>query len=254
MTDTQVTLAQIDNYGPWTTTPAPRREPDLQALQASLYADLAEQVGAHDGYVFYTRFDNMVAVTNGLDRAAHERIQETVRNRYPVTLSLSVAAERTPAAALSTASAQLQAAGSAQDVDRREVLAGAVDADAGPVEIAHFDVVDATEKYTDGTGAYETFLRIEEGYAALARHLHATHDALAFFVGGDNVIAVCPRLDPAAYAGAMDHVREETGLDLRVGVGRGPTACDAGLAAKQRLEECREDQVRVGVPATVSGD
>ncbi|MDL0139842.1 GTP cyclohydrolase IIa, partial [Halobacterium salinarum] len=26
MTNTQVTLVQLDNYGPWTVTPSPRRE------------------------------------------------------------------------------------------------------------------------------------------------------------------------------------------------------------------------------------
>ena len=29
----QMTLIQIDNYGPWTVTPRPRTESDLQILQ-----------------------------------------------------------------------------------------------------------------------------------------------------------------------------------------------------------------------------
>ena len=36
----QMTLIQIDNYGPWTVTPRPRTESDLQMLQANLFADL----------------------------------------------------------------------------------------------------------------------------------------------------------------------------------------------------------------------
>ena len=39
----QMTLIQIDNYGPWTVTPRPRNESDLQILQAELYADLERQ-------------------------------------------------------------------------------------------------------------------------------------------------------------------------------------------------------------------
>ena len=35
----QMTLIQIDNYGPWTVTPRPRTESDLQILQAELFAD-----------------------------------------------------------------------------------------------------------------------------------------------------------------------------------------------------------------------
>ena len=36
----QMTLIQIDNYGPWTVTPRPRTESDLQILQAELFADV----------------------------------------------------------------------------------------------------------------------------------------------------------------------------------------------------------------------
>ena len=90
MSNTQVTLIQIDNYGPWTVTPSPRREVDLQTLQSRLFADLSQLFGMQDGYAFFTRFDNMVAITNGMDLEDHARIQESIRNRYPVTISLGV--------------------------------------------------------------------------------------------------------------------------------------------------------------------
>ena len=53
-----MTLIQIDNYGPWTVTPRPRNESDLQILQAELYADLERQFANKKGLVFFTRFDN----------------------------------------------------------------------------------------------------------------------------------------------------------------------------------------------------
>ena len=81
MTNAQVTLIQINNHGPWTVTPEPRREVDLQTLQSRLYADLSQLFGNREGYVFFTRFDNMVAVTNGLDEAANALVQESVGNR-----------------------------------------------------------------------------------------------------------------------------------------------------------------------------
>ena len=52
VTNTQVTHIQIDNYGPWTVTPEPRREVDLQTLQSRLYADLSQLFGNRDGYVW----------------------------------------------------------------------------------------------------------------------------------------------------------------------------------------------------------
>ncbi|WP_435332646.1 GTP cyclohydrolase III [Haloarchaeobius sp. TZWWS8] len=243
MTNTQVTLIQIDNYGPWTVTPEPRREVDLQTLQSRLYADLSQLVGNRDGYVFFTRFDNMVAVTNGLDMDDHALIQESVGNRYPVTVSFAVATGTNPAQALADATDLLQDAGSAQDKSRREILRGRTIDDEfrrdDDVQIAHFDVIDATGKFTDELNAYDSFIEIEQAYASLMRYMRSAHDSLSFFVGGDNIIATCPDLGDAEYRDALDHVKEETGIDLQVGVGRGAHAHAAGFAAKHALEECR---------------
>jgi len=243
VTNTQITHIQIDNYGPWTVTPEPRREVDLQTLQSRLYADLAQLFGNRDGYIFFSRFDNMIAVTNGLDEEAHALIQESVGNRYPVTMSLSVATGTTPVSALGTATEQLQEAGSAQDKGRREVLRGQTIDDeyrkATDVQLAHFDVDDATEKYTDQLNEFDTFIQIEQGYASLMKYMREAHDSLSFFVGGDNVIAVCPNLDEADYHDAISHVREAVDVELKVGVGRGRTAATAGMDAKHALETCR---------------
>ncbi|MFC6825842.1 GTP cyclohydrolase III [Halopelagius fulvigenes] len=243
MTNTQLSLIQIDNYGPWTVTPEPRREMDLQTLQSRLFADLAQFVGSRDGYVFFTRFDNMVAVTNGLDGDDHELMQESIGNRYPVSISVGVGVDSTPIDALETATAGLQRAGSAQDGDRREVFAGTTltERDRTPtdVQIAHFDVNDATSKYTDRLNEFDSFIEIEQGYASLMRHLREERGALSFFVGGDNIISVCPDMDESAYRSAIDHVEREVGVELKVGVGVADNVQEAGIAAKHALEECR---------------
>ena len=245
MTNTQVTLVQIDNYGPWTVTPEPRREVDLQTLQSRLYADLSQLFGNRDGYVFFARFDNMVAVTNGIGMDDHALIQESVANRYPVTVSLSIAADETPAGAIEAASAQLQASGSAQDGDRQEILRGETIRDERrtkeDVQIAHFDVNDATGKYTDRLNEFDTFIHIEQGYAEVMRYMREAHDSLSFFVGGDNIISVCPGLGRRAYRDAIAHVSEAVDVELKVGVGRAQNAQAAGMDAKHALETCRHD-------------
>jgi GTP cyclohydrolase IIa len=249
VTNTQLTLIQIDNYGPWTVTPEPRREVDLQTMQSRLYADLSQLFGNREGYVFFTRFDNMVAVTNGLDVDDHALIQESIANRYPVTVSLSIAVDPSPAEALGVATSQLQDAGSAQDRGRTEILKGTPLADterAGTdVQIAHFDVNDATGKYTDRLNEFDSFINIEQGYAELMRYMRRAHDSLSFFVGGDNIIAVCEAIDQEGYADAVEHVHESVGVDLKVGVGRAETAQEAGMAAKHALETCREETTDV---------
>jgi GTP cyclohydrolase IIa len=248
---TQVTLIQIDNYGPWTTTPHPRREMDLQTLQSRLFADLAQFVGNHDGYVFFTRFDNMVAVTNGLDYEAHTQLQASVRNRYPVSVSFGVGVDDVPLTALERATERLQAVGSAQEEERTEVLTGEFVAESTPddVEIAHFDVNGATEKYTDQLNEFDSFIQIERGYASLMEYMRDEYGGLSFFVGGDNVIAACPALDPSAYRAAVEHVRADADVELKVGVGRGRSAHEAGYAAKHALEECRHNETTVELDA-----
>ncbi len=249
VTNAQVTLIQIDNYGPWTVTPEPRREVDLQTLQSRLYADLSQLIGNREGYVFFTRFDNMVAVTNGLGTDDHALIQESVANRYPVTVSLSIAADASPAAALGVATDQLQRAGSAQDGGRTEILRGDPVAEEArtddDVQIAHFDVNDATGKYTDRLNEFDSFINIEQGYAELMRYMRRSHESLSFFVGGDNIIAVCDSVDEEGYLDAIEHVREAVGVDLKVGVGTDRTAQAAGMAAKHALETCREEYTDV---------
>ncbi len=247
MTTTQVTLVQIDNYGPWTVTPEPRREMDLQTLQSRLFADIAEFLGHRDGYAFFTRFDNMIAVTNGVDGDAHATLQESIGNRYPVTISLGTAVSDRPVDALEAANRQLQHEGSAQDAGRTEVLAGEYLTETTPsdVQIAHFDVVNATGKYTDQLNEFDTFINIEQAYASLMRYLREAHGALSFFVGGDNIIAVCPDLTESAFTEAVDHVGRDVDVELQVGVGRGATAHEAGFAAKHALEDCRHDGTSV---------
>ncbi|MFC6721684.1 GTP cyclohydrolase IIa [Halovenus amylolytica] len=245
--DIQLTLLQLDNYGPWTVTPSPRRETDLQSLQARLYADFADFVGREDGYAFFDRFDNIIGVTNGIDGKAHERFQERVRNQYPITASMSVGVGETPIDALGTATQKLQEAGSAQDPSRTEILAidetiGHTD---GDLTIAHFDIVDVTGTLTDTQNAAKTTLTVQRTALELAEYMQTEHDSIARFVGGDNMIAVCPTLDRDTFDTARDVVGERAGVELQVGVGRGTTAHGAGYRAKLALEECRENGHRV---------
>ena len=245
--EVQLSLVQLDNYGPWTVTPSPRRETDLQSMQAHLYADFADFVGRDDGYAFFDRFDNIIGVTNGIDRRTHERLQEHVRNHYPVTASVGIGAAETPLAALGKATRQLQHAGSAQDPTRTEILAteGTVAAGEGEVTIAHFDIVDVTGSYTDAKNAARTTLDVRRATLELAEYMQTEHDSVARFVGGDNIIAVCPRLPESVFDDARAAVRQRADVEMQVGVGRGRTAHDAGYRAKLALEECRENGHRV---------
>lgn len=251
----QVALAQIDEYGPWTVRPEPRRETDLQSLQSSLYAEFSEFVGESDGYAFYGRFDNMYAVANEIRPQEFARFQRRIRNRFPVTVSVGVGQGPTPVSALGAASDRLQAAGSAQDAARCEVLAVADEhGETAPVTVAHFDVVDVTGTLTDRVNAADVTLTIRRAALELATYLREEHESLAHFVGGDNVIAVCPDIATTAFETTVAYVEQETGLELQVGVGRGPTAHAAGTEAKHALERCRATGKQVHDATAMAAD
>lgn len=236
----QLTLIQIDNYGPWTVDPKPRPETDIQSLQASLYADLCGLFGGHLSLLFYSRFDNMLAVTNGMTESDHSLIQESISNRYPVTVSMGIGSSDKPSTAVQKATNALHSAGSAQDSTRKEELVINNLESNSEIQVAHFDANDATNLFTDELDAFEAMIRIESAYYELMQYLWTQHDSLSFFVGGDNIISVTPGLDMGVYSQVVEHILNEVGVELKVGVGSSQIPRDAGVRAKLGLERCRE--------------
>ena len=234
----QMTLIQIDNYGPWTVTPTPRNEADLQILQAELYADLQRQFAARQGLVFFTRFDNMLAVTNGMDLEDHRRIQKSIGNRYPITVSMGVGAAETPYDAQRNASRALQSHGGAQSEERKEVLAIDGLVDEGYVQIAHIDINGITETMTDIVPAYDTSFIVNRVQHFLMKKL-IKEGALLFFIGGDNFMSPCNGLEPQGLLRIINEIDDEINVALKAGIGKAPTAEKAANLADLALEEIR---------------
>ncbi|WP_423792328.1 GTP cyclohydrolase III [Methanocaldococcus indicus] len=238
----QITLIQIDNYGPWTVTPKPRRESDLQILQSRLYADLNMLFGAHKGLVFYTRFDNLIAITNGIDLITHKRIQESIRNRYPFTISMVIATAETPYEAQKLATETLQEYGSAQDENRKEILDVANELVDGYVQLAHIDINNITGNYTDVVSAYETYYNVNKVKLLLMEEL-LKYKSLLFFIGGDNFMSPCNGLDENDFLEIFKKIEDKTNIQLKAGVGIGKTAEDASNLADIGLEKIRGKHV-----------
>ncbi len=235
-----MTLVQIDNYGPWTVTPTPRAEADLQILQSELYADLQRQFAAKGGLVFFTRFDNMLAVTNGVDMEDHLRIQKSIGNRYPITVSMGVGASETPYEAQRKATNILQNFGGAQSDERSEVLA--VDSmaklDESFVQIAHIDINGITDTLTDIIPAYDTSFIVNRVQHFLMKKL-IEKGSLLFFIGGDNFMSPCNGLEPQGLLKIIKEIEDEINIALKAGVGKAPTAEKAANLADLALEEIR---------------
>lgn len=236
----QMTLIQIDNYGPWTVTPTPRAEADLQILQSELYADLERQFAAKGGLVFFTRFDNMLAVTNGIDMESHLHIQKSIGNRYPITISMGIGAAETPYDAQSKATNALQKYGGAQSEDRKEVLAvdSMVNSDESFVQIAHIDINGITNTLTDMIPAYDTSFIVNRVQHYLMKKL-IEKGSLLFFIGGDNFMSPCNGLEPQLLLKIIKEIEDEINIALKAGIGKAPTAEKAANLADLALEEIR---------------
>ena len=237
----QMTLIQIDNYGPWTVTPRPRTESDLQILQAELFADVQRLIAAKKGLVFFTRFDNLLAVTNGLNEEDHMRIQRSIRNRYPITISMGVGAAETAHEAQRLATIALQKEGGAQSSGRKEILAInnlIENPEDSFVQAAHIDINSVTETLTDIESAFDTSFMVNKAQHYLMTKLREK-GALLFFIGGDNFMSPCNGLSEEDITQILKEIDEEIGIGLKAGIGRADNMEDAAYKADIGLEIIR---------------
>ena len=236
----QITLIQIDNYGPWTVTPHPRTESDLQTMQSRLYSDLEREFGILGGLVFFNRFDNLIAVTNGINKKQHERIQDSIRNRYPITISMSVATAATSYEAQKIATKQLQKTGGAQEAKRKEelIIDKLVTPEESLVQIAHIDINHITKTLTDVTSAYDTSIIVYDVIYNLMKELKNV-DALSFFIGGDNFMSPSNNVNEETLTKVLKIVDKKTNVTLKAGVGIAKTAQEAADLADIGLEDIR---------------
>src|SRR5215831_9086081 len=70
----QLTIIRIEGYGPWTLTLGSDREAELQKLQAKIYYDVQRLFSDRGCLVFFNRFDEYFAITNGLSVADHKEV------------------------------------------------------------------------------------------------------------------------------------------------------------------------------------
>jgi GTP cyclohydrolase IIa len=237
--EVQVTLIQLDNYGPWTGTLGSDREHRLQILQANLYSAIQESFAENDGLAFFNRFDEMLAVTNGITQSEHERIQQTLQDRFPVTMSMAIGVGSNPIQAQTKASKLLQQKGSAQSPERSGVIAceRTLDLDHSHVQIMHFDIDGVTETLTDHVSAYETSLHVMTIYTELMQLLK-DRDAMAFFVGGDNFIGVANGLGTQDIEYLLERYRDRN-VKLKCGIGLARTGRKAAELAAENLDLIR---------------
>jgi GTP cyclohydrolase IIa len=238
----QITLVQIDNYGPWTVAPEPRPEAELQTLQAELFAELERQFASRGGLIFPTRFDNLIAITNGISLDDHRSIQRTINEKFPISVSMGVGTGLTPYEAQVQATLALQRAGSSRSPERKGALVGTCvcPPDEDWVQIAHVDV-NHSALITDTEPIYDTHLLLQRIYLSLMSSL-LQRKALVFYTGGDNFMVASNGLDANELAAVFSEVKRELGIELKAGVGAAKSAEAAARLASQGLHQIRKGE------------
>jgi len=235
----QLTLIQIDNYGPWTVTPSPKREADLQCLQADLYSKLQREFAKRKGLLFLLRHDNMLAVSNGISLEQHREIMEGVNSSFPVTVSMAVGVGETPYKAQLEATLSLQRMGSSRVEGRRGVLSGShlSPPDEDFVQISHLDL-NHSSLLTDTFPIYDTHLLLQRAHLHLMEKL-SKRDALVFYMGGDNFISLCNGLGEEEFLKILAEIKAELGLEFKAGMGLARDGETSARLAAEGLHEIR---------------
>ncbi len=237
-----MTLIRIDNYGPWTLELGNDREYRLQILQSQLHAHLQRSFAMKGGAVFFNRFDEMVAVTNGISLEDHKEIQDEILQNYPFTISMGIGVAEEPFTALEKATIALQRYGEGKKIMTGELS----DLYNYCVQIAHIDVNNMTDRFTKKLSAYETALMINKLNVKLSE-LFLNHKSLTFFCGGDNFIAVANGVSENEVEMILRLTSKDFNLMLKAGIGIARTGRKAIELATKGLDMIRDRKVKGSV-------
>jgi GTP cyclohydrolase IIa len=250
----QLTIIRIEGYGPWTLTLGYDREAQLQMLQAKIYHDVQRLFHEKDCLVYFNRFDEYFAITNGVSVVQHAEIAHALAILYrDLKMSMTIGTGKTPLAASMNA---YRARKENVFVDEKARIFG-----FGPVpvraddmekqeevqkqelaQIMHIDV-DSSTKLAGRLSPYEVTALVMKLYGRLAEEFLKL-DALTFFLGGDNFMVISNGVTGPQADEVIKKVT--TGLDVKlncgIGIGRnGRRAAEAATKALDTIRDMRDE-------------
>jgi GTP cyclohydrolase IIa len=232
----QLTIIRIEGYGQWTLTLGSDREAQLQMLQARIYHDVQRLFSERDSIVFFNRFDEYFAVTNGLGVEDHLHIQHELTKLYEnMLMSMTIGAGKT------AFEANLNAYRTRKEgrmLDGNSRIFGSVQPQADVAQIMHIDI-DSSAKVGNWLSPYELTALIMKIYSRLAEEF-LKHNSLAFFLGGDNVMVISNGMAKEQADVVLKKVTAGNDIKLNCGIGIGKTGRRAAEAATKALDTIRD--------------
>lgn len=232
----QLTIIRIEGYGPWTVTLGSDREAQLQMLQAKIYHDVQRLFSEKGGIVFFNRFDEYFAVTNGLDALDHKEVQRELAELYDdLKMSMAIGAGKTAFEASLNA---YKARKEGKMLDNESRIFGNALEDADIAQIMHIDV-DSSTRVGDRLSPYEVTALVMKIYSRLAEEF-LKHDSLAFFLGGDNFMIISNGVTREQADAVIKKVTAGIDIKLNCGIGIGKTGRRAAEGATKALDTIRD--------------
>jgi len=232
----QLTIIRIEGYGQWTLTLGSDREAQLQMLQARIYHDVQRLFSERDSIVFFNRFDEYFAITNGLGVDDHLHIQHELTKLYDnMLMSMTIGAGKT------AFEANLDAYRTRKEgrmLDGNSRIFGSVQPQADIAQIMHIDI-DSSAKVGNWLSPYELTALVMKIYSRLAEEF-LKHDSLAFFLGGDNVMVISNGMSKEQADVVLKKVTAGNDIKLNCGIGIGKTGRRAAEAATKALDTIRD--------------
>jgi GTP cyclohydrolase IIa len=232
----QLTIIRIEGYGKWTLTLGSDREAQLQMLQARIYHDVQRLFSERDSIVFFNRFDEYFAITNGLGANDHLHIQHELTKLYDnMPMSMTIGAGKT------AFEANLNAYRTRKEermLDSNARIFGSVHPQADVAQIMHIDI-DSSAKVGNRLSPYELTLLVMKIYSRLAEEF-LKHNSLAFFLGGDNVMVISNGMTKEQTDEVLKRVTAGNDIKLNCGIGIGRTGRRAAEAATKALDTIRD--------------
>jgi GTP cyclohydrolase IIa len=233
----QLTIIRIEGYGQWTLTLGSDREAQLQMLQAKIYHDVQRLFSERDSIVFFNRFDEYFAITNGLDADDHRHIQHELRKLYDnMLMSMTIGVGKTAFEANLHAYC-LRKEGRMLDSSAR-IFGSLQQHPADVAQIMHIDI-DSSTKVGNRLSPYELTALVMKIYSTLAEEF-LKHNSLAFFLGGDNVMVISNGMTKEQADAVLTRVMAGNNIKLNCGIGIGKTGRRAAEAATKALDTIRD--------------
>lgn len=232
----QLTIIRIEGYGPWTLTLGYDREAQLQMLQAKIYYDVQRLFHEKDCIVYFNRFDEYFAITNGLSVKGHAEIQRELGKLYKdLKISMAIGSGRTALAASMDA---YKARKENRFADERARIFGSGQSAGDTAQLMHIDV-DSSTKLGRHLSPYEVTALVVKIYGRLAEEF-LKHDSLTFFLGGDNFMVISNGITKERADAAIKKVTGDIEVKLNCGIGTGKTGRKAAEAATEALDTIRD--------------